>query len=917
VYVADSNNHRIRRITRSGIVSTFAGTGAVGSLNAAMLTSTFNTPRGVAVDSAGNVYVADSGNRLIRRITLAGVVTTFAGSATSGFADGTGTSATFNTPVGITVDRIDTVYVSDIGNHRIRRITSAGVVTTFAGTTQGFQDGVGTNARFDTPQGIVADTYGNVYVADTNNHRIRRVTSDGTVTTLAGSTAGYADGIGTNARFNFPYHLSIDVLGTLYVADQTNHRIRTIQTSTGVVSTLAGDGTAGFTPSRFNTPQGITLDRFQNAYVADSGNHSIRRIPNTFTLPQNNGVATILSSSGFYYPDGIAVDLMGNVYSTNYQANQIYKYTSTGVDTLFAGNTFQNQGNVDGTGTNARFSFPKAVAVDLDGNIYVADYWNQLIRRISPGGEVTRYAGSFNSVSGPQKGSTDGFGGSFNDPLGVAVDSAGNVYVADYTNSLIRKISPMRVVSTLAGNRSASAATVNGTGTNARFYYPHTVAVDSAGVVYVLEEGVHLIRRISLAGVVTTLAGQATAGYLDGTGTNAQFDNPRGIAVNSAGTNVYVSDTNNGRLRRIITSTGVVSTVAAASGALAVNLEETVYVGSGGILKIGTIIAQLPLNRGVTTTFAGSTVGFLNGTGTSARFNGPWGVAVNSVGTIFVADRDNSRIRSITPLGVVSTFAGTGSFGSTDGAATSASFNAPRALDIDLAGNLYVVDFDNQRIRKITSAGVVSTFAGSVQGFQDGSGTSARFNNPNGIATDLAGNVYVTDGSNNVIRKITSAGVVTTFAGKFGFSGSDDGVGTNATFTQPRGVGVDSVGNLYVGDSGNHRIRKITPLGVVSTFAGSGIQGLTDGTGTNASFSVPSAIRLDSTGNIYVLQNLAIRKITSAGVVTTIAGREVTGGPIDGTGTNALFVSPGGIAIDSSGTIYIGDTGSHRIRKIQ
>ena len=918
VYVADSNNHRIRRITRSGIVSTFAGTGTVGSLNAAMLTSTFNTPKGVVVDSAGNVYVADSANRMIRRITSAGVVTTFAGSATSGFADGTGTSATFNTPFGITVDRLGTVYVSDIGNHNIRRITSAGVVTTLAGSrTATFADGAGTNASFNTPQGIVADIYGNVYVADTNNHRIRRITSDGTVMTFTGSTAGYLDGIGTNAQFNFPTYLSINALGTLYVADQTNNRIRTIQTSTGVVSTLAGDGTAGFTSSRFSSPQGITFDRFQNAYVADSGNHSIRRIPNTFTLPQNNGVAYWLSTSAYNNADGIAVDLMGNVYSTKYQANQIYKHTSTGVGAVFAGSTFQNAGNADGTGTNARFTFPRAVAVDLDGSVYVADYYNQLIRRISPGGVVTKFAGAWNSYSGGTKGSTNGFGGSFNDPMGVAVDSAGNVYVADYTNHLIRKVSPMRVLSTLAGNITAAGATVDGVGTNARFRYPHTIAVDSAGVAYVLEESVNLIRRISLAGVVTTLAGQTTAGYLDGTGTNALFNNPRKIAVNSAGTNVYVSDDNNGRLRKIITSTGVVSTLAQSTGPLAVDLEETVYVLNGGVLKIGTIITPLPLNQAIVTTFAGNgTTAFTDGTGTSATFNGPGSVTFDSAGNLYIGDVANQRIRKITPAGVVTTLAGSTPGGFSDATGTTAKFSNPYGVAVDSAGNVYVADYNNNRIRKITSLGVVSTLAGqTTAGYLDGTGTSARFNGPWGIAVDSFGTVYVGDYNNQRIRKITAEGIVTTLAGN-GTASSVNGTGTNATFNYPTGLTIDSELTVYVTEG--NRIRKITPGGVTSTLAGSGTATFADGTGSNASFSNNWGVAVDPAGAVYVADrnNHRIRRITPAGVVSTLAGNGTTTFA-NGTGTSATFNLPQGLAVDSGGIVYVADSSNHRIRKVQ
>jgi mucin-19 len=931
IYVADRDNQRIRKISPLGVASTFSGNGTAN-------TATFNTPLGVAVNSVRTVYVADSTNCRIRAITAEGVASTFAGSGTSGFADGTGTSATFNTPVGITVDPLNTVYVSDIGNHRIRKITPAGVVTTLAGTTQGFQDGVGTNARFDTPSGIVADIYGNVYVADTNNHDIRRISSDGTVTTLAGSTAGYLDGIGTNARFNFPYNLSIDALGTLYVADQTNNRIRTVQTSTGVVSTLAGDGTAGFTPSRFSSPQGITVDRFRNAYVGDTGNHSIRKIADVYTLPENNGVVTTIAGEGvggfldgmgigarFNIPQGLALDSVGNLYIADTSNHRIRKITPAGVVTTFAGSTSLFQ---DGTGTNARFNTPNGIAVDSAGNVYVGDYNNHRIRKITPAGVVTTFAGNGTTTF------TDGTGtnATFNQPAGVAVDSAGNVYVADTSNNRIRKITSTGVVTTLAGNSNYTF--VDGTGTNASFNNPQGIAVDSAGTVYVGDTLNNRIRKITPAGVVTTVAGNGSTTFANGTGTNATFFNPYALVVDSAG-NVFVGDTLNHRIRKI-TPLGVVTTFAGSTGGfadgtgtnarffrpygVAFDSAGTLFVADSNnyrIRKIGTGAVQLPLNRGVVTTFAGSGQGFTDGTGTNALFTLPYGVAVDSVGNVYVADTSNNRIRKITPAGVVSTLAGSGAQGSGNGTGVGATFRFPRGLAVDSSGTVYVADSGNHRIRKITPGGVVTTLAGNILGGQDGTGTNATFNTPQGIAVDSAGTVYVADYGNHSIRKITPAGVVTTLAGNAGTIGSANGTGTNATFRYPDGIAVDSAGFVYVADSTNNLIRKITPTGVVTTLAGSGTFGSADGTGTNAEFENLSGIAVDSVGTLYVVSPLnRIRRITPAGVVSTFAGSG-SNGSADGTGTNATFNQPMGVAVDSGGIVYVGDQGNNRIRKIQ
>jgi sugar lactone lactonase YvrE len=336
---------------------------------------------------------------------------------------------------------------------------------------------------------------------------------------------------------------------------------------------------------------------------------------------------------------------------------------------------------------------------------------------------------------------------------------------------------------------------------------------------------------------------------------------------------------------------------------------------SGGLTLQMNYTTQVASSDVVVTTIAGSGAdGSSNGTATNASFSLPFGVAVDSAGNVYVADYGNNRIRKITSAGVVTTFAGTSS-GSADGTGTNASFSVPAGITVDSSGNIYVGDGGNHRIRRITPAGVVTTFAGSSQGSANGTGTNATFNVPRGLAFDSSGNLYVADTNNHRIRKITSEGVVTTFAGS-GSAGSADGTGTNATFNGPLAIGVDSTNNIYVGDSANNRVRKITPQGVVTTIAGSS-QGFANGTGTNATFEGPDALAIDSSGNIYVgdQYNNLIRKITSAGVVTTIAGTK-TAGSADGVGTNARFSRPVGLAFDSSGNLYVADLTNYRIRKI-
>ena len=318
---------------------------------------------------------------------------------------------------------------------------------------------------------------------------------------------------------------------------------------------------------------------------------------------------------------------------------------------------------------------------------------------------------------------------------------------------------------------------------------------------------------------------------------------------------------------------------------------------------------------------ATSNAALLTVTAASAGLNQPTGVAVDAAGNVYVADALNDVIVKISPLGIVSTLAGlAGSPGSADGNGAAARFNGPWQIDVDSAGNVYVSDRMNSAIRKITPAGDVSTLAGlpGSPGSADGTGSAARFNEPYGIRVDAAGNVYVGDTFNDTIRVITPAGAASTLAGSAGLLGLVDATGGNARFDAPFGLGLDAAGNIYVADELNQVIRVITPGGAVSTLAGTPhVPGNANGTGSSAQFNFPLALVVDAAGNVYVAdQSETIRKITPAGVVTTFAGVVGTGGDIDGPGSGAEFRSPNGLAIDSAGNLYVADRDNRAIRKI-
>jgi sugar lactone lactonase YvrE len=499
----------------------------------------------------------------------------------------------------------------------------------------------------------------------------------------------------------------------------------------------------------------------------------------------------------------------------------IVNYTTPYTISTFAGTAYV-PGDVDGTGTAVQFYEPQGVAIDPNGNVYVADTGNNVVRKIAPGGVTTTFAGS----SGPEGvGSADGTGSAakFNGPLGIGCDSQGNVYVSDIQNSTIRKITP--------------------------------------------------------AGVVTTLAGLAThTGTNDGTGSNAQFDEPAGLVVDKSG-NIYVADYLNSSVREV-TPAGVVTTVAGVNGA----------------------------------------PGIADGTGSIAKFNTPYGIATDGNGNFYIADTGNLEVRKMTSTFAVTTIAGKSKNpGDVDATGTSSRFKYPTGVAVDGNGNIYVVDSGNLVIREINPSSLaVSTYVGTggVAGFTNGTGAAAQFEDPIAIAATSGGTLYIADSGSSLIKEVAPGAVVTTYAGQ-PFSGFLDGSGSAAQLDTPTGVAVDSSGNVYVADQFNDLIRKITPAGVVTTLAGSpGNTGSADGTGSAAQFNNPNGVAVDGSGNVYVADstNDTIRKITSSGVVTTIAGQPKQGGSSNGNGTAALFNNPAGIAVDSNGNVYVSEAGNYDIR---
>lgn len=575
-----------------------------------------------------------------------------------------------------------------------------------------------------------------------------------------------------------------------------------------------------------------------------------------------------------------------------------------------------------------RFDSPSGVAA-IGTDVFVADSANHVVRKINAAGDVSTVAGTFGIA-----GSADGTGTSarFNGPTGLAADGT-ILYVCDTGNHTIRKlVTTSGAVTTLAGTPGTAGATDNAAGPgNVLFSSPKGI-VSAGGALFVADTGNHKIRKVMPVGATTTYAGSGTAGSADGVGTAASFSAPEGIAA--IGTDLYVADTGNDTIRKVASS-GAVGNVTTLAGSPGVpgTADGTGTVarfnGPAGIAAIGTTlyvadtgnhaIRAVNGDPGVVTTLAGvaGTPGSADGTGSAARFFGPRGIGTNGAG-LFVADTENQDVRTVTTGGAVATLAGNPPrAGSADDAGTAARFNGPAGAAV-IGDNVYVADAGNHTIRKITGGGTVTTLAGAagIPGNTNGTGTAARFNGPVGIASD-GSDLFVADTGNHTIRKVTAAGVVTTIAGSPGLSGSVDGTGSAARFNSPRGIVVVGT-DLFVADTGNHTIRKVTAAGVVTTVAGgAGIPGSTDASGTAARFDAPRGIAtLGSFLFVADTGNHTIRRVALAGfTVITFAGAAGQAGAVDGSSGSARFSSPEGIAAVES-VLYLADRGNHAIRKI-
>ena len=739
------------------LISTYAG-GLPTATAATATTYPLGSVNAVATDQFGNTY-ASSSLHCVFRIDPNGILSRVAGTCTAGFSGdgGLAVNAQLNNPMGLAVDSAGNLYIADSGNYRVREVTPNGVITTVAGSRalslgSGLGDnGPATSAFLDNPQGVAVDSAGNLYIADTYDSRIRKVTG-GIITTVAGNgSLGYSgDGAAaTSAELFFPQGVAVDSAGNLYIADTFNNRVRMVA-SNGNIATVAGNGSAGYSgdsgpaaTAQLNGPQGVAVDSAGNLYIADTGNGLVRKVTGSGTIATvaGNGMAESLGDSGpataalLIGPQGVAVDSSGNFRIADTGNQRVREVMSGGTIATLAGSGLQPFSGDGGPAALAQFSGLGGVAADATGNLYVADANNYRVRKINPAGAVSTIAGTGSCCYSGDGGAA---ASAEVNASAVAVDSGGNVYIAG--GARVRKIATNGIITTVAGTGSAGYSGDNGPATSAQISSsPSGLAIDSKGNLYIADSDNQLIRKVTPAGAISTVAGTGTAGNSgdNGPGTSAQlnfFFQGNLLAVDAAG-NLYIAST---------------------SGSLD-----------------GSFILQLATN-GAISVFAGNGSFCCTGDGgaaTSAGLGIVYGLAVDAAGNLYIGagginpfgGTNGYVVRKVSPGGIVSTVAGTSFLGySGDGGpALSAQLGMPSALAVDSSGNVYVADSSNNLVRVLEPAGVaplltVSTSqTGNFTYGQNGATYSITVNNAP-LAAPTSGTVKVTDPSG--LTQISMAG---------------------------------------------------------------------------------------------------------------------------------------------------------------
>lgn len=944
VYIADTGTHRVLRVSPDGVATVVAGTGRAGFSGdgGPATAASLSMPSAVAITLDGGLVIADSGNNRVRLINVDGTIHTIAGDGTPAF-DGDGglaVDASLWSPVGISVGAAGELYVSDSYNQVVRKIDH-GIISTIAGTpsTGGWagDGGPATSALLYYPEGIALDSAGNLYIADLYNASIRRVATDGTISTFAGNGSYGSMGDGgpaTSAQLSYVIGVAVDTVGNVFIADSYNHKIRRVDIN-GTITTVAGTGTDGYASdglaaidALLSVPVGVAASASGEICIADLGNGRVRRVDGdgiitTLAGARFGGDGAAATSATLDSTSGLAIDANGLLYIADTDNNRIRRVDAQGVISTIAGSTPGFSGDA-GPALAARIHGPRGLAFDPSGALVIADTLNHRVRRISPQGVITTIAGT--GTPGATGDGSAAIDAELDEPSAIAVDATGAIYVADTNNNAIRRIDSAGMISTVAAGALSK---------------PTGVAIDSAGTLYIADTENHRIQQVTNLGAVSTFAGTGVDGFDgDGTATAKRLSRPAGLAIDAAGT-LYVADRGGARVRAI--SGGTITTLAgttaaahlgdgAAAAAASVISPVAIAIGPDGAIYVSDAGDSMVrrIRNGIITTVAGAIDPAWTGPLATARLADPQAVvhaapfmlfAGGESGTVEVIRTGSGWVSAIagaypqpSPTGQLARFRSSG-FGTVGGVAYDATTETIFLTNADSLVAISAVALADEQTWTLAHLT-------SLTGHADGALSTAAFNQPTGLFLDEASRtLYVADTGNQVIRAIDLTGglanaTVSTIAGSprtRGYFG-DGGEATAALLSDPRAITACANGDVFIADTGNHRVRRIAAgTTQISTVLGDGT-GASSGEGSPASLfpvDAPRGLACDPAGNLLVTSSTSVRLVTrdAAGVdgsgdVFTIFGKTLTP-------TSPRCLS--GLAIADANTVEVTDACSGQL----
>ncbi len=983
LFIADTGNNLVEKVTPAGRLSVVAGGGETGpQVSGPATSSELEDPSGVAVDARGDLFIADTGNDVVEKVTPTGRLSVVAGGGEIWpLMPGPATSTELHGPSGVAVNAHGDLFIADTGNDVVEKVTPAGRLSVVAGNGQAGPPtpGPATSSSLDGPEGVAVDAYGDLFIADTLNDVVEEITPTGRLSVVTGEAVNYdlpTPGPATSSELYNPAGVAVDARGDLFIADTHNNVVEEVSpagrlsvvagVATGVVGE-AGPPTPGpATSSRLGFEQGVAADARGQLFIADTSNDVVEDVTPAGRLsvvagegdqagPPTPGQAT---NSELNEPYGVAVDARGDLFIADTGNDVVEKVTAAGRLSVVAGIADQPGPPKRGPADRSKLAGPFKVAVDARGDLFISDEGNYDVEEVTASGRLSVVAGD-GQPGRPTPGPAIG-PGLGNEPDGVAVNSRGDLFIAEYGNAVVEEVNTTGRLSVVAGVVDQSGPPIAGPATSSELESPSGVAVDARGDLFIADEGNDVVEEVNPSGMLSVVAGVVGkfGPPTPGPATSSELESPSGVAVDARG-DLFIADEGNDVVEEVNPS-GMLSVVAGVIGkhgpptpgpatssdlydpqAVSIDTAGDLFIAdtnNNDIEKVRLTVTHVAARPTTTTTAtttttttnsqtSSGTLSLIAGPGTRFSLSYPSGVAVDARGDLFIAETGKAVVEELTPTGRSSVVAGiAGKFGQpTPGPATSSKLRLPEGVAVDARGDLFIADDFNDVVEKVTPAGrlsIVAGIAGKAGPPTPGLATSSVLDGPEGVAVDAHGDLFIADGGNGVVEEVTPTGKLSVVAGVAGDHGlPSPGPATSSEFDSPYGIAVDAHGDLFIADSLGDVVDEVTPAGTLSVVAGVvDINGSPPpGPATNTALNDPQGVTVDAAGDLFIADyaNSVVYEVTPARMLSVVAGDGEKGAPTPGPATSSMLLSPTGVAVDAHGDLFIADWLDNVIAKVR